>query len=425
MRGVVHNWLLFPLRMAAADLPPTPADAVAYQGVAAQAHATLEQGLWRLRFPAPLEQEFIAFLRDSQRRPLLALGIVGFLVVGVFGLLDFNRYFQVRDLPEAAALFHWGIFIPRWLCLGALLLSLGLVLRYRSRRLAARLTVIVFVLLGLSVFFSTAVYSNLGLPHATSSYLLVLVAVFLPTGLLFRESLLLGLALWLCANAVVHWVMLPSASDQRWVLVLMMVMALLMSTVSAYMREHAQREQFLLRRLVDWEATHDPLTGLANRRMFNAQADRLLLQSLRDGVPLSLALIDVDHFKPYNDRYGHLAGDEALRQVARLLAQHAARPLDLPVRLGGEEFGLLSYGESAESLGRRMQALLAQLRAQGIAHAGSPHGGVLTLSAGVAEARGRRSQDALCRDADLLLYQAKDAGRARVVVQPAPAPAVV
>src|SRR5690606_13154028 len=82
----------------------------------------------------------------------------------------------------------------------------------------------------------------------------------------------------------------------------------------------------------------DGLTGVPNRRAFDERLEVAWAQACRDGRPLSLLMIDVDHFKPYNDHYGHLQGDQCLRQVARALAGVLNRPYDLLARFGGEEF---------------------------------------------------------------------------------------
>ncbi|MDA8523329.1 GGDEF domain-containing protein [Acidovorax sp. NCPPB 4044] len=404
---------------------PAPDTTASLREPAAQIRAQLESRFWHLRFPPPLEQEFIAFLRESQRNIQLVLGGVALLMIVGFSLTDFALYGPVRDTPAAPA-FLWGVFLPRWLCIASLVA--GLVWGGPSDNLRLRTFTVagLFAIVGVTTFITTAVYGNLGLPNVTTSYALIIVAAFMPCGLLFRESLALGLLLWAAGLAVVQLVLEPGHAEPGWLLVSMMLVALVLAMSSAYMREHALREQFLLRSLVDWEAGHDPLTGLANRRALALAVPTVLRQAAREKVPVALAVIDVDHFKAYNDHYGHQGGDEVLRQLAQHLAGYARRPLDLAVRMGGEEFALLCYGEGAESLAGRMRQMQAGLRAQALPHAESPVAAHVTVSAGVAGlpvvGAGKISNDdaaavldALYRDADALLYRAKNEGRDRVV----------
>ena len=108
-------------------------------------------------------------------------------------------------------------------------------------------------------------------------------------------------------------------------------------------------------------ATSDGLTGLANRRQFDECLRDEWARAKRDGTPLSLLLIDVDHFKKFNDQYGHQAGDACLRLIAQAFASEARRPADLAARYGGEEFVLLlpnTDAEDCERIGERVQAAL-------------------------------------------------------------------
>ena len=165
---------------------------------------------------------------------------------------------------------------------------------------------------------------------------------------------------------------------------------------------------------LEHRANYDPLTGLANRRSFQRHFDVCLAQAQRDGKTLMLAILDLDHFKLYNDHYGHKAGDRALQQVALVLGHYAARPMDMAIRLGGEEFGLLSYADEASALTRRMQHLLAQLQGLHILHEYSPTASCLTASIGIAQAEPAATTDSLFLQADAQLYRAKEAGRNRV-----------
>ena len=155
----------------------------------------------------------------------------------------------------------------------------------------------------------------------------------------------------------------------------------------------------------------DALTGLHNRRHFDAELRREAERARRFGGRIALVLVDVDHFKSYNDTFGHPAGDEALRQVAALLAATVPRRLDAVARYGGEEFAVLLAETDAEG------ARVVAERLRSAAAASTAFRRPLTISAGVASLAGAESfADALLASADDALYRAKREGRNRVCV---------
>jgi len=156
-------------------------------------------------------------------------------------------------------------------------------------------------------------------------------------------------------------------------------------------------------------ASHDPLTGLSNRRAYDQRLRQEISSARRHGTQLSLALLDIDHFKVFNDQHGHAAGDRVLQEVSRLLSQ-TLRPTDLVARYGGEEFALILAGTGTEG------ALRAAERCREALEAHHSFGSV-TISCGVATWEGEEEQAVLVR-ADLALYEAKRAGRNCVRVAP-------
>lgn len=159
------------------------------------------------------------------------------------------------------------------------------------------------------------------------------------------------------------------------------------------------------------QAVTDPLTGLHNRLGLSDELDRLHQLSVRHGRYYSLALCDIDHFKRYNDTYGHQAGDQALQAIATVLAGFGRRE-DSAYRYGGEEFLLVLPEQSAAPATAVLQRLRTAVEALGIQHLASPHG-VLTISVGVATfvPGSLVESEALLRAADIALYEAKSAGR--------------
>jgi two-component system chemotaxis family response regulator WspR len=157
----------------------------------------------------------------------------------------------------------------------------------------------------------------------------------------------------------------------------------------------------------------DGLTGLKNRGAFDDYFPRMWQQALRDRRSLALLLIDVDHFKPYNDRYGHQAGDRALRRVAQVVQGFARRPLDIAARYGGEEFVLALFDLSADNVREIADQLRKSIHALNITHEDSPTALFVTASIGVAIVGPRigRSPEGAVQVADEALYSAKRSGR--------------
>lgn len=163
-------------------------------------------------------------------------------------------------------------------------------------------------------------------------------------------------------------------------------------------------------------ATSDGLTGLANRRSFDQTLSVEWSRAQRTRKPLSLLLVDVDHFKLYNDLHGHQKGDECLRAVASLMAR-ATRPADLSARYGGEEFAMIlpeTDHSGACRVAERLRDVLARL---GLEHGAPGVGPRVTLSVGVATQvpGGEHGSDWLIKQADQALYAAKHSGRDRYV----------
>lgn len=163
-------------------------------------------------------------------------------------------------------------------------------------------------------------------------------------------------------------------------------------------------------------AMQDGLTGLANRRQFDVSFQNETKRAARSGGPLALVMLDVDFFKQFNDNYGHAAGDECLRAIARAVREAApTRPGDLVARYGGEEIAILMPGTDlagATAVAERVRKAVCALR---IGHSSNPVG-VVTISAGVESGIPREGEDplALLTAADKSLYAAKACGRNRV-----------
>lgn len=165
-------------------------------------------------------------------------------------------------------------------------------------------------------------------------------------------------------------------------------------------------------------AREDSLTGLANRRAFDDVLQREHRRARRDKKNLALIMIDVDWFKAFNDRYGHPAGDECLRKIAKTIAGELRRPGDVAARFGGEEFAALLSDTDEEAAKNVADRIRHSVLALAIKHDVSPHD-IVTVSAGVAaigEIRSDDEPDQLLQSADRALYCAKSGGRNTVAV---------
>ncbi|MFT3996901.1 MAG: PleD family two-component system response regulator [Asticcacaulis sp.] len=165
-------------------------------------------------------------------------------------------------------------------------------------------------------------------------------------------------------------------------------------------------------------AVTDPLTGLNNRRFMDMQLAQLMRRHLKSAEPVSLLLLDIDHFKRVNDTYGHDAGDEVLKEFARRVAQNV-RAIDMPCRMGGEEFVVVmpdTGGEDAQTIAERVRQSVAG------APFGLPDGRRLdvTVSVGVSSLNGLGDTlEAFVKRADEAVYEAKSSGRNRVILRAA------
>jgi diguanylate cyclase (GGDEF)-like protein len=242
-------------------------------------------------------------------------------------------------------------------------------------------------------------------------YVLGLLVISLP--LRFRDQVI-GLSVVLLApNAAALAGFVPGFLFAKYNTLILPAGGLSLFTLWAFDRLY--RRIFMYERGVERLASEDPLTGIANRRQFVLAGAQLLESVVRYQRPASVLVIDLDHFKAINDRYGHAAGDAVLQATARLLGEHR-RGADVAARLGGEEFAMLLPETDAAGATAFAERLRAALEAMRIPVPTAPPGGVgMTMSVGVAScSAGDTALDAVLRRADEALYRAKRDGRNRV-----------
>lgn len=229
----------------------------------------------------------------------------------------------------------------------------------------------------------------------------------------FRRASLLGIVAW-SSTALIAVSMYPGLSERLnnfWLVSGLFGLVSAVGLSEVVKRELAEHEQELNAVLA--EAQTDALTGLANRRLLDRHLVRIEEQASMSARPVSLVVIDVDHFKELNDRHGHQAGDAVLRMISRCLLD-GRQPDDLAARYGGEEFALLLRGadaaaamKCAESIRRRVEACMCRFRGNELR---------ATVSIGVAQWATADTADTLFLRADEALYAAKNAGRNDVFV---------
>ena len=247
--------------------------------------------------------------------------------------------------------------------------------------------------------------------------ILMTVFFYFLTGLRFSTACICG---WLTfagylavelLNQMPAQVLLPNA--------IFLGSANLIGAFGCYFLEYSSRQTFLAEGLMQDIAERDFLTGLLNRRAFSERASRSWRQAIRSQQSVAVLMLDVDHFKAYNDHYGHAAGDLALQAVARTLGQHAQRPLDMLARYGGEEFVGLWVGANSEAMLELAERIRHDIEALALPHAYSSAAQVVTLSIGVAywSSPQPNGLEQAQRLADEALYAAKAQGRNCVVLK--------
>lgn len=367
----------------------------------------LALGFRLLRFARPLEQEYRDYLRDDTfelKRIALSVGILVWLAFAVFD-------FVLIKAPEV-----WWMFAIRLVVLLLLCLFGWLLIQRKHTYLLQPLSLVSLIALGAAASFVVGIAHRVDPHYPYEGLLLICMAAYFLVGLRLSEALCCSLLVLLVYVGVEWWVAeIPGARLANNTLFLLF--GNLMGAVGCYLLEFKSREHFLISRLMRVLADHDSLTGLNNRRSFNRQFERLWRQAQREQRSLALLLCDIDHFKAYNDHYGHQAGDNVLQRIGSLLQDAARRPLDMAVRLGGEEFAVLLYDIGEAEARQHAEALRQTLQTLNIEHAGSDTAQMLTMSIGIAciEPAQGGALAQLYEHADRALYEAKAFGRNQVV----------
>ncbi|MAF83104.1 MAG: hypothetical protein CL797_03285 [Chromatiales bacterium] len=371
-------------------------------------------GFRGLRFSEPLEDDFRKYYSQSSARRARVMPSFTIMMTLVMILLRLSN-----NNPNILALiFNCFILLP--LVISTLYVS-TLPNRYKLFQILLALTGLLSGFVIVSLVFNPTLPN---MPSFMSIEVAWIFSIWLILGLRFRVAALT--ALTVTAAHIAGFGFIDPSAQRAGYEVVMLIMVNGIGAMACYHLEYAMRQLFLESAEVNELATEltklaqlDGLTGLHNRRSYDQQIMLIWHQSRREKVLLALALIDIDHFKPYNDHYGHQKGDDALISVARVIASSERRPLDFAARYGGEEFILALYGQDGAMGHKIAESLRKSIQELKIPHGSSPTGQYLTVSIGVAAIQPDtdRSIAGALQMADEALYQTKDEGRNRVITR--------
>jgi diguanylate cyclase (GGDEF)-like protein len=375
----------------------------------------LDAGHLSLRFGPVLESAFRADYERAANGSRTVLIVLAFVMIAATPFYDVSL---LKAPPEYARLSHllqWCLMLPA--------LGVNLILQ-RSKRVpdlikqSFGIGSLLAVWAGLTAQRVIAGHYDFHFPHDYG--VIAIIGGFAMSRLRFYRYLPWA-ALMLLGSIVLEltrWNPVDRTLATDIYNCLSMTMMWVIGAAGAWLFEHVSRGAWLRHEMYHRLAVHDGLTGLSNRHHFQAMMQPLIRRAAREQKSISVMLIDIDHFKAYNDHYGHIAGDDCLRRVGAWLSSASRQPLDLRARLGGEEFVAVWYGVEAELIAELADDLRDGIARLEIAHASSPTAAIVTASAGLVHVIPDAYTDAdlLMRSADTLLYAAKEAGRNRLDV---------
>lgn len=366
----------------------------------------LERGFRYLKFVPLLEQEFRQAYRRQVRRQLRINLWLAVVFVAAFSILSHTLIKSSDTL--IITLIQVVVLAP--LLLGALVI----VHLPQYEQIYSPAAQIGGPLFGIAVAALEVSAWQRGI-SLISTLVIATVFTYLMMGLFFYAALRSACLILAAYLALAGLAGVPGAELAANIIVL--VFANLIGGTVCYTLERANRTSYLESCLLIEVASRDGLTGINNRRVFDEHMDRIWQQAQRDRASLALMLLDIDHFKAFNDYYGHQAGDECLKKVAWTLAHCARRPLDITARYGGEEFAIVLYDAGrahVEEVARQIQAAIDALN---VPHVSSPMRKVtISIGAACVSPTADRAHVGFIQLADEALYEAKGRGRNCLVI---------
>ena len=376
---------------------------------------------WHLRFAAQLEATF-----ERETGPERGRTLALYTLAGCIAYLFWDLTSGLSGIAAPHRLLHAAVLVPAYLIMAALLArGVPPLLRETFASL-----LIVSSSFSLSLLYASGAWPSAGLSTTGVIISLMMGAQVIQLRFPFALISVLAMSGGQCAALSV---MPPHASDRVLQYIETIAVSAAIALLANWRQERENRRAYLLalkerlgrqalslhNRELDDLARRDALTGLPNRRAFDAWLQTKLAADSADGAPrVSLIAIDIDHFKPYNDHYGHPAGDLCLRQVASCLREVAREHTELVARIGGEEFAVLLTGPAAHEAAAVAEQLRTAVESLALPHNAPGTSGRVTISAGVARAYvlDNIPLPTLAKRADAALYEAKQGGRNQVRV---------
>lgn len=365
----------------------------------------LKRGFPALRFNGLLEKDFREFYINQNLPRARLSGLIGLILVLAVTCIDLLLGSSGAGMLNTLRL---GLLCPLIVVLGVAISVPG------AQRWYTEVVAVGVTLIGLVVTYITHIGAIAGSSYVLAGLVVVVLYGCLFLGLLFNVAVTISALL--VAGHFVTGIIVGLPYDALYYSTAILGGAAVIGGISAYNLEHALRTNFLETRVLNELAERDGMTGLYNRRIFDDYMERLWRQSRRESTGVAIIFVDIDFFKVYNDLYGHQAGDDCLKRIAKCIARGAKRPFDFAARYGGEEFVLVLYGPPDDYARGVPEQIRREVLELAIPHAGSQAGKHVTVSVGLAMAKPEtsRSLAGAIQTADEALYQAKREGRNRV-----------
>lgn len=400
----------------------SPADEAALLDCENELRAVVENGFRFLKFPSRIENLFYAHDMPRRRKRYLILGLVSILLYDIY---CFSDMIVLQDIYPTAWLIRLAVVTP-------IMVTIMLLIYLRKCvRITEALIGSIVVLTALSILVMLLLSNDPNEIHYHTGILIIIIFGNIVVGLRFLTALVCSIIVQALFSAL-----LPVATSMPLEAIInhsfVLLTAIIMSLMGNYQMEAELRRVYLVsllnrvdsiklarsNRTLEQLSISDPLTGLYNRRYFDAVLEREWRAAQRGGMPLSLLYLDIDYFKLYNDTYGHNAGDRCLVLVAAVISSAVRRPYDVCARYGGEEFIALLPATDAARAGVIAEKIRDGIAGMCIVHEGSEAAGHITVSIGVAGGRtGNMSgPHSLVEAADEAMYTAKRDGRNRVCI---------